>query len=66
MTFKLLIPFPSIDLFSNLKAVEEKPVDDGTGKLEIWRVEDFKLAPWPKVQNKRTKKAGTRFFFLGR
>jgi hypothetical protein len=22
--------------------------DNGTGKLEIWRVENFELAPWPK------------------
>lgn len=21
--------------------------DDGSGKLEIWRVEDFELAAWP-------------------
>ncbi len=22
--------------------------DDGTGKLEIWRIENFELAAWPK------------------
>lgn len=22
--------------------------DNGTGTLEIWRVENFELAPWPK------------------
>ncbi|CAN0076049.1 unnamed protein product, partial [Discosporangium mesarthrocarpum] len=27
----------------------EMPVDDGSGKLEIWRVEDFKLVPLPEV-----------------
>lgn len=29
--------------------MDEKPIDDGSGQLEVWRVEDFKLAPWPKV-----------------
>ncbi|CAN0099992.1 unnamed protein product [Ascophyllum nodosum] len=27
---------------------DDEPVDDGSGNLEIWRVEDFKLAPWPE------------------
>ena len=30
------------------KATEDAPVDDGSGKLELWRVEDFKLVPVPK------------------
>ena len=29
------------------KAKEDTPVDDGSGKIEIWRVEDFKLQPVP-------------------
>lgn len=29
--------------------MDEKPVDDGSGQLEVWRVENFKLVPWPKV-----------------
>ena len=31
------------------KVEDDEPVDDGSGNLEIWRVEDFKLAPWPEV-----------------
>lgn len=31
------------------QAMDEKPVDDGSGKLEVWRVEDFKLVAWPEV-----------------
>lgn len=27
------------------RPVEEQCIDDGSGKLEIWRVEDFKRAP---------------------
>ncbi|CAM9327892.1 unnamed protein product, partial [Choristocarpus tenellus] len=27
---------------------DEHKVDDGSGKLEIWRVENFALAPWPE------------------
>eukprot|EP00002_Diphylleia_rotans_P006181 TRINITY_DN154_c0_g1_i1.p1 TRINITY_DN154_c0_g1~~TRINITY_DN154_c0_g1_i1.p1 ORF type:complete len:804 (-),score=188.33 TRINITY_DN154_c0_g1_i1:762-3173(-) len=29
---------------------DSKPVDDGSGKLEIWRIEDFKMVSWPKEQ----------------
>ena len=34
----------------SVKAEQEKVVmpDNGGGKLEIWRVENFELAPWPK------------------
>lgn len=35
-------------LFMN-QAVDEAPVDDGSGDLQIWRVENFKLEPWPEV-----------------
>ena len=32
---------------ANRKATEDKPVDDGSGKVEVFRVEDFKLEPVP-------------------
>lgn len=32
------------------KAAEDVPVDDGSGKLDIWRVEDFALAAVPKAK----------------
>ncbi|CAM9773741.1 unnamed protein product [Ectocarpus sp. 12 AP-2014] len=35
-------------MLDSSSAMDERPVDDGSGKLEVWRVEDFKLAPWPK------------------
>ena len=31
------------------QAIDEAPVDDGSGDLQIWRVENFKLVAWPKV-----------------
>jgi advillin len=30
---------------------QEKMKDDGTGKIEIWRVEDFKPVEWPKEKH---------------
>jgi hypothetical protein len=27
------------------KPVEEQVIDDGSGKLEVWRVEDFQKVP---------------------
>eukprot|EP00752_Nemacystus_decipiens_P014256 g12677.t1 len=35
-------------MLASSSAMDEKPVDDGSGQLEVWRVENFKLAPWPK------------------
>ncbi|CAM9441041.1 unnamed protein product, partial [Hapterophycus canaliculatus] len=35
-------------MLASSSAMDETPVDDGSGKLEVWRVENFKLAPWPK------------------
>lgn len=29
---------------------EDDQVDDGSGKLEIWRVENFQLNRWPQVR----------------
>ena len=36
-------------LVSQEKPPREKQVDDGTGKLEVWRVEDFKKVPVDKA-----------------
>eukprot|EP00004_Rigifila_ramosa_P003356 TRINITY_DN135_c2_g1_i2.p1 TRINITY_DN135_c2_g1~~TRINITY_DN135_c2_g1_i2.p1 ORF type:complete len:540 (+),score=132.74 TRINITY_DN135_c2_g1_i2:1144-2763(+) len=30
------------------KVEQERMVDDGSGKVEIWRIEDFKKVPWDK------------------
>lgn len=37
-------------LHAKKKREEESLPDDGSGKLDIFRVENFKLAPWPKEQ----------------
>jgi hypothetical protein len=28
---------------------EEAPVDDGSGTIKIWRIENFEKADWPQV-----------------
>jgi hypothetical protein len=40
-------PEAKIDVAELLRnrPVEEQSIDDGSGKLDIWRVEDFKKAP---------------------
>mmetsp|Transcript_10820 Transcript_10820/g.14042 ORF Transcript_10820/g.14042 Transcript_10820/m.14042 type:complete len:834 (+) Transcript_10820:53-2554(+) len=30
------------------KTLEDTPVDDGTGTVQIWRIEDFKKVEWPE------------------
>ena len=40
--------FDAATLHERKKRQQEKMFDDGKGKIDIWRVEDFRLVPQPK------------------
>eukprot|EP00051_Salpingoeca_urceolata_P026376 m.477069 g.477069 ORF g.477069 m.477069 type:complete len:836 (-) comp20747_c0_seq1:704-3211(-) len=40
--------FDSKALHQKQQREKAKLVDDGTGKLEIWRIEDFEMVPWDR------------------
>ena len=42
--------FNASNLHQAGKREEQQLVDDGTGKIEIWRIENFEMAPVPKEQ----------------
>ena len=42
--------FSATSLHTRGKREEQTMVDDGTGKIEVWRVENFEMAPVPKEQ----------------
>ena len=42
------VKFDAVILHQHKKRQEEKMFDAGDGKIDIWRVENFKLVPQPK------------------
>ena len=40
--------FDAATLHEKKKRQQEKMFDDGNGKIDVWRVESFKLVPQPK------------------